>query len=239
VLPLSVDNLRGVVEASLAAPDELTVITAVMPIPPLPFIPAEHHFTPAIIPLVVYDGDPEAGQAAVAPLRAVAEPIADIISPMPYPAIFQLTADAAERTPIAVQSAFLDALDDAALAEIVERSRTSPAPMTMTQVRVLGGAVARVPGDATAYGFRERRILVAVLAMYQDLADRERVDAWTAGYGNALRRDATGMYTNFLGEDDVASTRAAYPGGTWDRLVELKRRWDPDNLFRRNHNVVP
>jgi FAD/FMN-containing dehydrogenase len=239
VLPLSVDNLRGVVQAALDAPDELSAIIAVMPIPPLPFVPPEHHFTPAIIPMVVYDGDPEAGAAAVAPMRAVAEPIADVVGPMPYPGIYQLTADAAERAPISVRSVFVDALDDAALAEIVERARTSPSPMAMTQIRILGGAASRVGNDATAYAFRDRRILVALLSMFPDPADAERIDAWNAEFADAIRGDATGMYGNFLADEGPDAVRDAYPGGAYERLAELKRRYDPENLFHRNHNVVP
>ena len=239
ILPLSVENLRGIVDAALAAPDELTMIIAVMRVPPLPFVPAEHHFTPAILPLVVYDGDPEAGTEAVAPLRAVAEPIADVIGPMPYPAIFQLTDDASERAPISVRSVFMDALDDAALTEIVERAANAPSPMAMTQIRVLGGAVGRVPSDATAYAFRDRRILVALLAIYPDLADQARVRAWNADFATAIRGDSTGMYVNFLADEGPEAVRAAYPDGTYERLAELKRRYDPDNLFRLNHNVAP
>lgn len=111
--------------------------------------------------------------------------------------------------------------------------------MAMTQIRVLGGAASRVGNDATAYAFRDRRILVALLSMFPDPADADRVDAWNADFANAIRGDSTGMYGNFMADEGPDAVRAAYPGGAYERLVELKRRYDPDNLFHRNHNVVP
>jgi FAD/FMN-containing dehydrogenase len=238
-LPLSSEVLRGLVDAAVAAPDELTTILTVMRIPPLPMIPAEHHFVPAVIAMLVYDGDPERGQEVVAPIRAVAEPIADLIGPMPYPAIFQLTDESALRAPISVASVFLDKLDDAALQEIVDRGSSAPSPMAMTQIRVLGGALARVGSDDTAYAFRQRRILVANLTIYMDLADQDRVTSWTNDYADAIRGDSSGMYVNFLADEGSAAVREAYPGRTYERLVELKRRYDPKNLFRLNHNIEP
>jgi FAD/FMN-containing dehydrogenase len=237
--PLTVEALRAVVDAAAAAPEELTAIIAVMQMPPLPFVPEQHHFQPSILAMVVYDGDPESGQAVVAPLRTAATPIVDMIGPMPYPAIYQLTEEGSQRAPITVQSVFLDELSDAAIAEIVARGATAPSPMAMTQVRVLGGAVARVPADATAYAFRDRRILVANLTMYMDLADQEAAEAWTREFTDALRDGSRGMYSNFIADEGREGVHAAYPGETYERLAALKRRYDPENLFRRNHNIEP
>jgi FAD/FMN-containing dehydrogenase len=111
--------------------------------------------------------------------------------------------------------------------------------MKAVQLRVLGGAMAQVPADATAFAHRDRPLFVNVAAMYMDPGERDTHDAWVAGLAGSLSDGGSGAYVGFLGEEDEATVRAAYPGETWDRLRELKRRYDPDNLFRLNHNVPP
>jgi FAD/FMN-containing dehydrogenase len=99
--------------------------------------------------------------------------------------------------------------------------------------------VARVPNNATAFAHRDRCLLVNVAAMYADAAERETHDAWVAGLADSLGKDGAGGYVGFLGDEDESAIRAAYPASAWDRLHELKRRYDPDNLFRLNHNIPP
>jgi FAD/FMN-containing dehydrogenase len=111
--------------------------------------------------------------------------------------------------------------------------------MKAVQLRVLGGALGRPTNDATAFAHRDRRLFVNVASMYMDGAETATHDAWVAGLADALGKDGSGGYVGFLGEEDEAEIRAAYPGTTWDRLRELKRRYDPDNLFRLNHNIPP
>jgi hypothetical protein len=111
--------------------------------------------------------------------------------------------------------------------------------MRVAQLRVLGGAMARVPADATAFAHRASRIMVNVASFYvgpDDKADRE---AWVEAFAAALRQGDAGAYVNFLADEGEARVRDAYPDGTWDRLVEIKRRYDPTNLFRLNQNVPP
>jgi FAD/FMN-containing dehydrogenase len=104
---------------------------------------------------------------------------------------------------------------------------------------VLGGALAEVPNDATAFAHRDRGLFVNVAAMYTDAGEKDTHNAWVNGLANSLGKDGGGGYVGFLGEEDEATIRAAYPGTTWDRLRELKRRYDPDNLFHLNHNIPP
>ena len=111
--------------------------------------------------------------------------------------------------------------------------------MKAVQLRVLGGALARVPSDATAFAHRDRRLFVNIAAMYTDSAEAATHDAWVAGVADSLGKDDAGGYVGFLGEEHGETVRAAYPGRTWDRLRNLKRRYDPDNLFRLNHNIPP
>lgn len=99
--------------------------------------------------------------------------------------------------------------------------------------------MARVPNEATAFAHRGRGMLVNVQAMYMDPAETETHDAWVDGIAGALGKDGAGGYVGFLGEEDEETLRAAYPGGNWERLRGLKRRYDPGNLFRLNHNIPP
>jgi FAD/FMN-containing dehydrogenase len=111
--------------------------------------------------------------------------------------------------------------------------------MKAIQLRVLGGAVARVPNDATAFAHRDRGLMVNVAAMYVDEGEKDKHQSWVDGLAESLGKDGAGGYVGFLGEEDEESLRAAYPGGTWERLRGLKRRYDPDNLFHLNHNIPP
>jgi hypothetical protein len=109
----------------------------------------------------------------------------------------------------------------------------------VVQLRALGGAMARVPVEATAFAHRHSRIMANVAAFYEGPADRDRRQAWVDGAAAALQQGDEGAYVNFLGDEGPERVRRAYPGSTWDRLVEVKRRYDPGNLFRRNHNIPP
>lgn len=111
--------------------------------------------------------------------------------------------------------------------------------MAVAQLRVLGGAIARVTNDATAYAHRQRRPMVNVAALYQDSADRQRLDAWVLEVSRVLTDDRVGAYVNFLGDDGAARLSEAYPTGTLDRLADVKSRYDPANLFHLNQNIAP
>jgi FAD/FMN-containing dehydrogenase len=111
--------------------------------------------------------------------------------------------------------------------------------MRVAQLRVLGGAMARVPDDATAFAHRSSRIMVNVAALYERPEEEPQHDAWVAGFAEALRQSDHGAYVNFLGDEGEARIRDAYPGTTWDRLRAIKRRYDPTNLFRLNQNIPP
>jgi hypothetical protein len=117
--------------------------------------------------------------------------------------------------------------------------QASDATMRVAQLRVLGGAMARVPAEATAFAHRTRQILVNLAVLYDGPEDRALRRAWLSSFAAALRQGDAGAYVNFLGDEGEARVRDAYPGPTWDRLVEIKRRYDPTNLFRLNQNIPP
>jgi FAD/FMN-containing dehydrogenase len=239
VLPATRDVLRSLVPLAASAPEDLSTISFLMHAPPLPFIPAEQHGQLALFVMLVHAGDLAAGEAAVAGFRQVAAPIADMVGPMPYPAIYQLTTEGENRGPGAHRSLFLDTLDDAAVDAILERASHPSSPFAITQVRVLGGAMARVPADATAFAHRGASVLVTLITPFHDPAELEQHEAWTQAYYEALAPGATGVYSNFLEDEGEARIHEAYPGATYERLAEVKRHYDPDNVFRLNQNIRP
>ncbi|HYH93886.1 MAG TPA: FAD-binding oxidoreductase [Candidatus Saccharimonadales bacterium] len=242
VLPATADTIVGFLAAAEAAPEELSTIANVMPAPPMPFLPEALHGTPVILGLMAYAGDEAAGNAALAPFRALAEPLADFCKAMPYPELFP--PDEGDYHPVAVaRTFFVEAVDHATAQLILDRIEahmaSSDSQGAVAQLRVLGGASARVPDDATAYAHRSNRIMVNVASLFPAMDGAAPHEAWVESLTGDLRTGADRAYVNFLADDGPARIRAAYPGRTWDRLVELKRRYDPDNLFRRNQNIAP
>ncbi|HVB64502.1 MAG TPA: FAD-binding oxidoreductase, partial [Nitrolancea sp.] len=235
VLPVTPEVLRGYAEYAPTAPDELTTIASIMPAPPLPIIPAEAHGKPAFIVLVCYAGDIEEGQRAVAPLRALAEPIAELLVPMPYSALFDFTAAGSHRHAGTVKSGFLDGLSDGAIEAIVENVRTSFDPFAMIQIRALGGAMARVSNDATAFAHRDKSLFLALINTGVEMENRKWVDElWSS-----LQPYTSGVYVNFLGDEGEDRIREAYPALTYARLAGVKLRYDPTNVFKFNQNIKP
>ena len=239
LLPGSPEVIEGLVAEATAAPEELSMIANIMVAPPMPFVPAEAHGKLVVMALLAYAGDAEAGERALAPFRALAEPVADMVQPMPYAGLFQGADDEFEVVEESARSLFMDTVDAAAAEAVVEHLGASTAPMAVAQLRVLGGAMARVPVDATAFAHRHRRIMAAVGCVYEQAADRPANDAWADRFAAALRQGDPGVYVNFLSDEGPDRVRQAYPDATWDRLVGVKRRYDPGNLFRRNHNIPP
>jgi FAD/FMN-containing dehydrogenase len=236
-LPATRDVIHSFMTEAEAAPEELSAILNVMPAPPMPFLPEQYHGQLIAMAIMAYAGDTEAGERAMAPFRALATPIADMVRPMTYPEIYPPEEDF---HPIAsVSTMFVDAIDHDAVDTIIERLQASTAMMRAAQLRVLGGAMARVPNDATAFAHRERRIMVNVAAIYERPEQRDEYEAWVADFAAELHRGDPSGYVNFLGDEGQARIRAAYPGSTWDRLAAIKRRYDPTNLFRLNQNIPP
>jgi FAD/FMN-containing dehydrogenase len=237
-LPATRDVLRSLVPIASSAPEELTVIAALMPVPPLPFVPEEHHGAPSLSILFVHAGDPADGERAIAPFRAVARPFGEMVAPMPYPGIYEFTREAGVPMASTTRSVFMDTLDDAAVDTILASYADAPAG-SMIQLRVFGGAMSRVPADATAFPHRSA---VAQVTIINDIASadaRDAVVAWNRELFGALEPRSSGVYVNFLEDEGDDRIRAAYPGGTYERLAVVKRRYDPANALHRNQNVRP
>ncbi|GAA2727079.1 FAD-binding oxidoreductase [Cellulomonas aerilata] len=240
VLPATAPVVAGVVDLALRAPRELTVIASVMPCPPMPFLPPEAHGRPVVLATVAWAGDPDEGRRVVDGLRALGTPVADLVAPQPYAALFPQMPAPPDPAPSALGRTLLrDSVDEATAGQVLDWIAASPGPMRVVQVRVLGGAVADVPPDATAYAHRDAPMMLNVASMYTDPGDRAAVHVAVTAMADRLRQGRPGAYVAFLGDEGPDGVRAAYPGGTWDRLAALKRRYDPENVFHLNQNVPP
>src|SRR5215216_94751 len=236
VLPATPETIANFVAESEAAPEELSGIGNVMFAPPMPFLPAEAQGKLIIMAFLVYAGESEAGQRALAPFRALATPFADMLKPMNLPEIYP--PEQGEYHPVAAsRTMFVDKVDLPVAQTIVDHLQASTAMMRVAQLRVLAGAMARVPVDATAFAHRNSKIMVNVAALYQNPEEKATHEAWVTNFATALLQNDHGAYVNFLGDEGEERIRAAYPGSTWDRLLEVKARYDPANLFRLNQNI--
>jgi FAD/FMN-containing dehydrogenase len=190
--------------------------------------------------LACWSGDPDEGQRALAPLRALATPIADAIELIPYPVMYAFTEAAAAPGAPAIRSMFCDGFSNAQIDAMIDALGTATAPMSMIQVRSLGGAMARVAGDETAFAHRDRRFCTNILAVWFDAAqDATPHRAWVESTWQALRPAARGVYANFLADEGEERVREAYPASTYERLARVKAAYDPANVFRFNQNVEP
>jgi FAD/FMN-containing dehydrogenase len=238
MLPATPEVIAGFVAEAEAAPEELTTIVNVMPAPPMPFVPADYHGRLVIMALMAYAGDPGPGERVMAPFRALATPVVDMVRPMPYPEIFAPEEEGYHPV-AAVRTLFVDTIDEQAAATIVDHLQASDAMMRVAQLRVLGGAVARVPVDATAFAHRRSPMMVTLAAIYEDPDQAATHHRWVTDFAAALHQGDTGAYVGFIGDEGEARVRDAYPEPTWQRLAAIKRRYDPTNLFRLNQNVPP
>jgi FAD/FMN-containing dehydrogenase len=191
-----------------------------------------------IMSIIAYAGDDADGERAIAPFRALATPIADMVKPMPYAGVYP-PEDPDYHPTAAAKTLFMDRVDRGAAELIVERLTASDATMRVAQLRPLGGAMARVPVDATAFAHRHSKIMVNVAAFFDGPDDRLVREAWVDDFAEALVQDDRGAYVNFVGDEGDERVRAAYPGGTFERLARIKARYDPTNLFRLNQNIPP
>ena len=237
MLPASTDVIHGLVAAADAAPEELSVIANVLKAPPLPFIPTEHHGKPVVIALMVYVGGAEAGEVAVAPIRRLATPLADMVRPIRYPEMFAVP----ENPPAAFDAGtnvLVDELPARAGETILEHLETAAAAIAVVQLRVLGGAMARVPDEATAFGHRSAKLMVNIAAIHARPEERPEHASWASSLANAVSDGApAAAYVGFVGDEGDEGLRRAYPPATLERLAQVKRRYDPDNLFHLNLNV--
>lgn len=223
------------------APDEVTVFNAFLTVPPMEPFPEPLHGQKMLFVVLLYVGPIEEGERALAPLRAVGHPIADAVAPVPYVAVQQTLDPIGPRGIHSWSRAeYLRDLNDNAMTAIAEHFAQAPAPQTHVVVARMGGALAKLPLDATAFGHRDDSYLVWIIGFWQAGVPDESGIAWTRGLSDALQPYTTGTtYVNALQDEGDVQIHAAYSPQTYERLVALKRKYDPGNLFRLNQNIVP
>ena len=236
VLPATPETIAGFSAASLAAPDELSTIGNVMPAPPAPFIPTDMHGRLVILAFMAFAGDDAAAQRALAPFRSLATPLADLVKPSAYSAMYP-PEDPNYRPTAVARTMCSSGIDLAAARTIYKYLSESDAKMRVAQIRPLGGAMARVASDTTAYAHRDKPMLVNLAAFYQSDAERAARQTWVTEFARAVQPTDDSAYVGFLTDDGPARLRAVYPGPTWERLRRVKLAYDPTNLFRLNQNI--
>ena len=225
-----------------AAPDELTTIFDLSVAPPLPFLPEAVHGRPIVMVGACYAGSPDEGAEVVRPLKQFGRPIVDLLEPKPYTALQSMF------DPLVPhgwhrywKSVELPPLTDDAIDTLIEHSSAPTSPKSYTIVFQLGGALARVGEDETAFSQRDAAHNVNINAVWtdDDLEGKRHV-TWARNFFSAMQPHAGGrVYLNFLGDEGTERVRQAYGDRHYERLVELKRAYDPTNFFRLNQNIEP
>ena len=224
------------------APRELAVWLLLLKAPPAPFVPPAWHGRRVSAMVVCYSGDLDRVDQALAPIRALGDPVVDLLATQPYTQV-QSYLDDTEPKGLHYywKTEFLAGLDDRLLAELRELFATCPIPEAELGLLHLGGALNERPADDGAVGNRDARYVLGVNGMWApDEPEADPFRRWIRDAWRRLRPFSTGAtYVNFQTADEGDDRVRATYGANWDRLVEVKRRWDPDNLFRSNRNVRP
>jgi FAD/FMN-containing dehydrogenase len=225
----------------LDAPDEVGSGFAFITAPPMDFVPEPVRGQPVVGLVLCYAGDPEEGRSVMAPLIEWGPPAIDLVQPMPYTAVQQLI-DAGNPKGLRNywKADFLDALPDEAVDALVPLATSPTSPLSQVIVVAGGGAVARVPEGATAFGQRTAPFNIHFLSVWGDPADDEVNIAHTRELADAMHPWANGkVYLNFIGDEGRERVESAYGPETYARLRQVKRTWDPENVFRHNQNIEP
>jgi FAD/FMN-containing dehydrogenase len=234
--------LRFYREFIAAAPDELTTIFELSVAPPLPSLPEDVHGRPIVMVGACYAGAPEDGIEVVRPLKEFGNPVVDLLEPGLYTALQAMfDPNVPHGWHRYWKSVELPPLTDEAIDALVEHASAQTSPKSYCIVFQLGGALARAGEDQTAFSQRDAAHSVNINAVWTgDDVEGERHVAWARGFFSAMQPHAgERVYLNFLGDEGADRVRQAYGEPQYERLVELKRAYDPTNFFRLNQNIEP
>lgn len=227
-------------ELAIRAPDELTCWTILRKAPPLPFLPEEWHGREVLVLALCYAGDMAEGEKAMAEIRALGDPIADVVSPHPWhgwQAAFDPLLEPGARN--YWKSHDFLRLEEEPIDILLDAIGNLPSPECEVFIAQVGGAMCRVADDATAYPQRQAHFIMNVHTRWQEPAQDAECIAWARNLFDATAPHATGsVYVNFMPDDEGDRVAGAY-GGNYDKLARIKAAWDPGNLFRMNHNIQP
>jgi hypothetical protein len=222
-------------------PDELTTILNLTTAPPAPFLPESIHGKPAAVVAACFAGPAEDGERALAPLRGLGDPVADLLQPLPYVAMQQLLDPLwARGARNHMKAGYLGGLDSGGIDALLRGWEAKPSPMSELHVHHMGGAAARVPGASSAFPHRDAPYVVNLISRWTEAETDDEQIGWGRDVYSSLAEHTTGgAYINFLSDEGQDRVRAAYGDEAYARLQALKRNYDPDNAFHRNQNVVP
>ena len=223
------------------APDELsTLFNLRSSPPPAPFVPAHLRGVPVAVIVVCHLGEPEQARADLQPLQALGRPLLDRVRRMPYTALQRLF-DAAGQYGLHVhsKSGHLPELSDTTIAAMADRGQCIPSPLSILMVSARGGAVSRVGEYDTAFSYRDTMFDYSANSVWADPAATRDSIAWSDDTARALEPASVGVYVNELSDQRPDAVRGAYNPATYRRLREVKRRYDPQNVFRMNQNIPP
>jgi FAD/FMN-containing dehydrogenase len=222
------------------APEEMGAFPAFQIAPPLPFIPEDRHGDTFIAMVACWAGPLEQGESALKPFHDVAPVVAEFVGPMPYPAL-NSAFDAL--VPPGLQhywkASFVKELTDDGIAAHLKYGPEVPVVNSTVHIYPINGAAHRVASDATAFAYRDANFATVIAGMWPDPSQNEANTKWVRDYYDAFApHSEAGGYINFMAGDDQDRIKANYKGN-YDRLVEIKRKFDPDNLFHLNQNISP
>ncbi len=239
--PMAGDLLRFYRDFIVSAPDEVCGGIAFITAPPEEFVPEPVRGQPVVGVIVVYAGDPDEGEEAFGPLREFGPPGLDMVDRMPYVAVQQMIDGPNPKGLLNYWNAdFYAELPDEAIDVFVGYATKPVSPFSQMLVLPGGGAIGRVPEDATAFGQRDAQWNLHYLSLWDDPAETDRNIAYTREFSGSMKPWATGRaYLNFLGDKGLQRVEAAYGPEKFARLQALKDKWDPTNLFRHNQNIPP
>jgi FAD/FMN-containing dehydrogenase len=237
------DVFRFAREYVKGLPDGCGAFLAGLSAPPEPFVPEEHHLAPVYAFAIVGFGDAESHAGLIEPVREAIPPLIELVTPIPYTALQQMFNASAPWGILAYEKAvYLDELSDAAIEVILEHQPKKAFPLSFLPIFVLGGAYSRAADDASAFGGARSHtyiVNIAAAAPTPELYEGERT--WVRTFWSALSPHAVGVgsYVNFMTEPDEDRVRAAYGPQKYERLAQIKARYDPDNVFHLNANIPP
>jgi len=232
--------LRGWRDLTATMPDELTTLANILVAPPVPFLPEAVHGQMVVGVIGVYAGSVEDGARAAQPLRTLAEPVADLMGPMPYTAMQGLLDPLWQA---GAQNYFtgtmLGELTDEAIETLLAQHAAGRAPVHELHLHHGGGAMANAPAGGTAFAHRDAAYILNIIARSPDREGFDEHTGWARGAHQAMDPWSTGGYVNFTSEPGQDKVQASYPPDTYNRLVAVKDRYDPANLFQLNQNIRP
>jgi FAD/FMN-containing dehydrogenase len=238
------DVYRQFREWAKTAPEEISALIGCTTLPASEHTPPEVHNTPFIVTGAVYSGDPEEGMKVIQPLREIGTPLVDISGPLPFVGVQGAFDEFFKRGTLRSywKSTFVEELTDPILDIIVNRARSRPHERVFVVTFFMGGAINAVAAEDTAYSERSANWMVSIDGNWESASDDDKVISWVRGAWAEVHEHGTGsLYLNFTGVEDEAPTvgvESAF-GMNFTRLAQIKAKYDPDNLFRLNNNIIP